>query len=114
MTLRVPAATYRIQFSAAFRFADAIRILDYLHGLGISHLYASPVLASRKGSNHGYDVADPTKIDPELGGEQDFVALQAALEERGMNLLLDIVPNHMAAGSENRWWMDVLEFGPDS
>jgi (1->4)-alpha-D-glucan 1-alpha-D-glucosylmutase len=114
LTLRVPAATYRIQFNASFRFADAIGILDYLRGLGISHLYASPVLASRTGSNHGYDVADPTKIDPELGGEQDFVALQAALEERGMGLLLDIVPNHMAAGSENRWWMDVLEFGPDS
>ena len=114
MTLRVPAATYRIQFSAAFRFADAIRILDYLRGLGISHLYASPVLASRTGSNHGYDVIDPTKIDLELGGEQDFLALQSALEERGMGLLLDIVPNHMAAGSENRWWMDVLEFGPDS
>jgi (1->4)-alpha-D-glucan 1-alpha-D-glucosylmutase len=114
MRSRVPLATYRLQFNSNFRFRDAIPILDYLRDLGISHLYASPILASRHGSGHGYDVTDPTSIDLDTGGAEDFAALQAALEERGLGLLLDIVPNHMAASSENRWWMDVLEFGPDS
>ncbi|HKQ86139.1 MAG TPA: malto-oligosyltrehalose synthase [Candidatus Acidoferrales bacterium] len=114
MNRNVPLATYRLQFNTDFRFRDAIAILDYLRELGISHIYASPVFTSRRGSGHGYDVTDPTRIDPDLGGEQGFAELQAALEERNMRLLLDIVPNHMAASSENRWWMDVLEFGPDS
>jgi (1->4)-alpha-D-glucan 1-alpha-D-glucosylmutase len=114
MPARAPLATYRLQFNSNFRFRDAISILDYLRELGISHVYASPVLASRSGSGHGYDVTDPTKIDADEGGEEEFGALQSALEERGMGLVLDLVPNHMAASSENRWWMDVLEFGPDS
>ena len=110
----VPLATYRLQFNSDFRFRDAIRILDYLRDLGISHVYASPLLTSRHGSGHGYDVTDPTKIDADLGGDEDFALFQSALEERGMGLILDIVPNHMAASAENRWWMDVLEYGPDS
>ena len=114
MPARAPLATYRLQFNSNFRFRDAISILDYLRELGISHVYASPVLSSRRGSGHGYDVTDPTKIDLDEGGEEEFAALQAALEERGMGLVLDLVPNHMAASSENRWWMDVLEFGPES
>jgi (1->4)-alpha-D-glucan 1-alpha-D-glucosylmutase len=109
-----PLATYRLQLNTNFRFRDAIGILDYLRELGISHVYASPVFTSRHGSGHGYDVTDPTKIDPDLGGEEGFNELQTAIEERGMGLLLDIVPNHMAASNENRWWMDVLEYGPDS
>lgn len=114
MNPNVPVATYRLQFNTNFRFRDAIGILDYLRELGISHIYASPVFTSRHGSGHGYDVTDPTKIDPDLGGEEGFAEFQTAVEERGMRLLLDIVPNHMAASSENRWWMDVLEYGPDS
>ena len=114
MPARAPLATYRLQFNSNFRFRDAISILDYLRELGISHVYASPVLSSRSSSGHGYDVTDPTKIDLDQGGEEEFAALQSALEERGMGLVLDLVPNHMAASSENRWWMDVLEFGPDS
>src|SRR6201987_237423 len=114
MPARAPLATYRLQFNSNFRFRDAISILDYLRELGISHVYASPVLASRSGSGHGYDVTHPTKIDLDQGGEEEFAALQSALEERGMGLVLDLVPNHMAASKENRWWMDVLEFGPDS
>jgi len=110
----IPLATYRLQFNSHFRFRDAIRILDYLRDLGISHVYASPLLTSRHGSGHGYDVTDPTKIDPDLGGDEDFALFQSALEERGLGLILDIVPNHMAASAENRWWMDVLEYGPDS
>ncbi|HTS11199.1 MAG TPA: malto-oligosyltrehalose synthase [Candidatus Limnocylindrales bacterium] len=113
MTSR-PLATYRLQFSSNFGFRDAIGILDYLRGLGISHVYASPILTSRRGSGHGYDVTDPTRIDPDLGGEETFIAFREALDARGMGLLLDIVPNHMAASSENHWWMDVLEFGPES
>lgn len=115
MTSRcVPLATYRLQFNANFGFNDAIGILDYLRDLGISHVYASPILTSRRGSNHGYDVTDPSRVDPELGGEAAFATFKTALEERGMGLLLDIVPNHMAASGENPWWMDVLEYGPDS
>ncbi len=107
-------STYRLQFNKDFRFSDATRLLDYFSQLGITDLYASPILVSRKGSGHGYDVTDPTRIDPEIGSEEDFETLQNELVKRGMGLLLDIVPNHMAASSENRWWMDVLENGPDS
>ena len=109
-----PLSTYRLQFNKDFGFAAATRLLDYLSGLGITDLYASPILASRKGSEHGYDVADPTRIDPEIGSEQEFEILLGELAKRGMGLLLDIVPNHMAASSENRWWMDVLENGRES
>ena len=111
---RLPSATYRVQLNQDFRFADALRILDYLHRLGISDLYLSPILASRKGSGHGYDVTDPTRINPDLGSEEAFAALQSELQNRGMGLLLDTVPNHMAASAENPWWMDVLENGAQS
>jgi len=111
---RAPSATYRIQLNKDFRFADAHKILDYLQELGISDLYLSPVLASRKGSNHGYDIIDPSRINPDLGTEEEFNGLQAELQNRGMGLLLDIVPNHMAASVENPWWMDVLENGSQS
>ncbi len=111
---RLPSATYRVQLNQDFRFADTIKILDYVHELGISDLYLSPVLASRKGSGHGYDVTDPTRINPDLGSEEDFAALQSELQNRGMGLLLDTVPNHMAASAENPWWMDVLENGAQS
>ena len=108
----IPSATYRLQFSRNFRFEDAIRILDYLRDLGITHVYASPILGSRRGSEHGYDATDPTRIDPDLGSEEDLYTLQRELHDRGMGLVLDLVPNHMAASSENPWWMDVLENGP--
>jgi (1->4)-alpha-D-glucan 1-alpha-D-glucosylmutase len=111
---RVPSATYRIQLNQDFRFADTINILDYLHELGISDLYLSPILASRKGSGHGYDVTDPTRINPDLGTEEEFATLQTELQNRGMGLVLDTVPNHMAASAENPWWMDVLENGTQS
>lgn len=112
--MRFPTATYRVQLNNNFRFADARKILDYLQSLGISDLYLSPILMSRKGSDHGYDVTDPTRINPDLGTEEEFSALQAELQERGMGLLLDTVPNHMAASAENPWWMDVLENGAQS
>lgn len=110
-----PRATYRIQFHAGFTFADAIPLAPYLAKLGISHLYASPIGTARAGSTHGYDVVDPTVINPELGGEDGFCALAAALRAEGLGILLDIVPNHMAVGgSDNRWWLDVLEHGEGS
>ena len=111
---RIPSATYRIQFSLNFRFSDARELIPYLHDLGISDLYASPRFKARKGSSHGYDVTDPQRINSELGTEQEFKELVKRLKDYGMGLLLDIVPNHMAASAENPWWMDVLENGPSS
>jgi (1->4)-alpha-D-glucan 1-alpha-D-glucosylmutase len=112
--MRIPSSTYRVQFSLNFRFADAEALVPYLHELGISDLYASPRFKARKGSSHGYDVADPMRINSELGTEEEFDRLVARLHQYGMGLLLDIVPNHMAASSENPWWMDVLENGRES
>ena len=111
---RIPRATYRLQFNAGFTFADARAIVPYLAELGISDVYASPILKARKGSGHGYDVVDPVELNPELGSEDDFQALHEALERHQLGLLLDIVPNHMAASDENSWWMSVLENGPSS
>src|SRR5437868_674572 len=114
MAPRVPGATYRLQFHAGFRFADAAALVPYLHALGVSDLYASPILQARRGSTHGYDTTDPYRISAELGGEEGLRALAAALQAHGMGLLVDVVPNHMAASSENPWWRDLLERGPDS
>jgi (1->4)-alpha-D-glucan 1-alpha-D-glucosylmutase len=111
----IPRATYRIQFHDKFRFDQAVPLAGYLADLGISHLYASPIATARSGSTHGYDVVDPTRINPELGGEDGFRALAAALKTRGIGIILDIVPNHMAVGGDdNRWWLDVLENGRQS
>ncbi|MFC1901452.1 malto-oligosyltrehalose synthase [Chloroflexota bacterium] len=112
--LQIPVATYRLQFNKSFRFKDANVLVSYLNRLGISDIYASPILQARKGSTHGYDVTDPTRLNPELGTEHDFYALLEELRQQGMGLLLDIVPNHMAASPENPWWRDVLEHGKDS
>src|SRR5258707_6459895 len=108
------SATYRLQFNKDFTFRDATKMLDYFAELGMTHIYASRILRSRAGSTHGYDVVDPTRLNPELGTEADFFALQTELRNRGMGLILDIVPNHMSASSENSWWMDLLEHGPES
>jgi (1->4)-alpha-D-glucan 1-alpha-D-glucosylmutase len=111
---RAPTATYRLQFNAGFRFEDGRRIVPYLADLGITDLYASPILKARRGSNHGYDVVDANALNPELGTDEEFGALHGALREHGLGLILDIVPNHMAASHENSWWMSVLENGPQS
>jgi (1->4)-alpha-D-glucan 1-alpha-D-glucosylmutase len=108
------SSTYRLQFNKEFTFQDAARIVDYLSELGITHIYASPIFGARRGSTHGYDVTDPTRLNPELGTDADFAAFHDKLRERNLGLILDIVPNHMSASSENSWWMDVLENGPDS
>lgn len=111
---RVPTATYRLQFNAQFTFQDAKRIVPYLHALGISDVYTSPLLRPRKGSTHGYDIVDANALNPELGTPEDFAELSAELASRGMGLLIDVVPNHMAASHENAWWVSVLENGPQS
>jgi (1->4)-alpha-D-glucan 1-alpha-D-glucosylmutase len=112
--VRIPVSTYRLQFNRDFRFVDAIGIIDYLHDLGITDLYSSPILKARPGSTHGYDVIDPTQINPEIGTPEEFDQLVEALHAKGMGLILDIVPNHMAASVDNPWWFDVLEKGQDS
>jgi len=111
---RIPTATYRVQFSLKFRFSDARDLVPYLNELGMSELYVSPHFKARKGSSHGYDVADPQRVSSELGTEEEFEELTRKLKNYSMGLLLDIVPNHMAATHENPWWMDVLENGPSS
>lgn len=110
-----PRATYRFQFHKDFTFADAEALVPYLARLGVSHVYASPITVATPGSTHGYDVTDPTRINPELGGEDAFRSLVAALRARDMGVIIDIVPNHMGvAGGHNAWWTDVLQRGPDS
>ncbi len=110
----VPRATYRLQFRKEFTFADAMAIVPYLAALGVSHVYASPLLTARPGSPHGYDIVDHNSINPEFGGEAGFDAFVETLRRHDMGLVLDIVPNHMWIGQENPWWMDVLEWGPTS
>lgn len=109
LTLR---ATQRRQFHKGFTLDDAVPLVPYFAELGISHLYASPLLSARAGSMHGYDVVDPTSVNPELGGEPALRRLVAALREHDMGLILDIVSNHMAVGgADNLWWLDLLEWG---
>ncbi len=104
----LPLSTYRLQFNASFTFQDASRILPYLSQLGITDCYASPYLKAAPGSTHGYDVVDPTELNPEIGTDADYQVFIQALHDHGMGQILDVVPNHMGiAGSTNRWWQDV-------
>jgi len=111
---RIPLATYRLQFNANFTYQHAREIVEYLAALGITDIYSSPLLRARKGSTHGYDTVDAMSLNPELGTIDDLTELRGALDRRNMGLLVDIVPNHMAASHENAWWMSVLENGPHS
>ncbi|HUQ50331.1 MAG TPA: malto-oligosyltrehalose synthase [Terriglobales bacterium] len=113
-TLR-PLSTYRLQFNKDFRIDQACELLDYLDALGISHVYASPLLRARAGSTHGYDIADHNSLNPEIGDEVAFAKFASALHSRGMGLIIDTVPNHMGIGKgDNRWWQDVLRNGQSS
>ncbi|ARO32834.1 maltooligosyl trehalose synthase (plasmid) [Rhizobium sp. NXC14] len=112
--MTLPTATYRIQFRNGMTFDRACDLVPYLKTLGISHLYASPIFTAVSGSTHGYDVIDANEIDPALGGRAGFDRLTERLASAGMGLVLDIVPNHMAASPDNAWWRDVLTFGPQS
>lgn len=109
-----PMATYRLQFNKSFRFADAQALVPYFSRLGVTHIYASPILRARQTSTHGYDVVDPKTINPNLGDKTDLIALATELRKLGLGIVLDIVPNHMAASLENPYWRDVLTYGPSS
>jgi len=104
-------ATYRLQFRNGMTFDRAVALVPYLRRLGISHLYASPIFQATSGSTHGYDIIDHNCIEPAIGGEAGFARLHAALRAADMGLILDIVPNHMAASLENSWWRHVVEHG---
>jgi (1->4)-alpha-D-glucan 1-alpha-D-glucosylmutase len=116
MTLwTAPRVSYRLQFNRNFTFADATKIIPYLHQLGISHVYASPFFKARAGSAHGYDIVDHNAFNPEIGDEASFATYVKTLQEYDMEQILDIVPNHMGVGgNDNSWWLDVLENGEAS
>ncbi|MBD1842349.1 malto-oligosyltrehalose synthase [Cyanobacteria bacterium FACHB-63] len=112
--MRIPLATYRVQLRQEFPFEAAAKIVEYLAKLGISDFYASPIFKAKAGSSHGYDVVDPTQLNPELGTPEVFERLVEKLQHHNMGWLQDIVPNHMSYDSDNRYLMDVLENGFDS
>jgi len=111
----IPRATYRLQLNRAFTFVQATAIVPYLAHLGISHCYISPFLKARPGSMHGYDIVDHNSLNPEIGTPEEFDRFVKLLHDQGMGLIVDIVPNHMGVmGSDNAWWLDVLENGESS
>lgn len=112
---QIPTATYRLQLNQHFTFREAAAIIPYLSSLGISHCYVSPYLRARPGSLHGYDIIDHNSLNPEIGRAEDYDYFIGELHRHGMRQILDIVPNHMGVmGSDNAWWLDVLENGEAS
>ena len=115
MKRQMPIATYRLQFSAQFTFQQAIKIVEYLQHLGISHCYSSPLMMANPGSTHGYDIVDHSKLNPEIGTIEEFETFIKTLHDHQMGLIFDIVPNHMhIVTPANHWWYDVLENGKSS
>ncbi|KIT17596.1 malto-oligosyltrehalose synthase [Jannaschia aquimarina] len=112
--MRLPTATYRLQLREGMDFAAARDLVPYLDDLGVSHLYLSPIFTAAPGSTHGYDIIDMNEVDPSLGGRDGLVSMSDALRARGMGLILDIVPNHMAFAVQNVWLRDVLRHGEKS
>src|SRR5882672_2134103 len=113
--VRVPSATYRLQFNHSFTFDQATGIVDYLDELGITDVYVSPFLMAHPGSLHGYDVTDPTRFNPEIGDGDSFQRLSKTLQQRNMGMIADVVPNHMCiTHPSNTLWWDVLGNGPSS
>ncbi|MDL4915332.1 MAG: malto-oligosyltrehalose synthase [Enterobacterales bacterium endosymbiont of Blomia tropicalis] len=112
--MKIPIATYRIQFRNGMTFDRAAGLVPYLKRLGVSHLYASPIFTATSGSTHGYDVTDANEIEPAIGGRAGFDRMVKTLKQAGLGLIIDIVPNHMAASLENAWWHDVVENGANS
>src|SRR5262245_47044438 len=115
--MTVPRSTLRLQFHRGFTFDDALRHVEYFGALGVSHLYTSPVTTAMPGSMHGYDTVDYTQVSAECGGEAALRRLADKLRERGMGLIVDVVPNHMGiagSGAHNAWWRDILEWGRHS
>jgi len=114
LSMKIPLTTYRLQFCPDFDFDQARGTLAYLYQLGVTDIYASPVFAAKSGSIHGYDIVDPTKINPEWGGEEALRALIRDAKGRGLGWLQDIVPNHMAYDPQNPFLMDIFEYGEGS
>ncbi|MGN8155075.1 malto-oligosyltrehalose synthase [Agrobacterium sp. 22094] len=112
--MKFPIATYRLQFRNGMTFDRASALVPYLKTLGISHLYASPIFTATSESTHGYDVTDANEIDPAIGGRAGFDRMVETLKDAGLGLILDIVPNHMAASLETPWWKDVIGHGAES
>jgi (1->4)-alpha-D-glucan 1-alpha-D-glucosylmutase len=110
----MPRATYRLQFGRGLTFRQAEALIPYLHELGISDLYASPLFKPCAEEGAGYDVCDHNQFNPAMGTAKDFDALSRTLKSKSMGLILDLVPNHMGIGTNNPWWIDVLENGPGS
>lgn len=112
--MRTPLATYRLQFGPSFGFREAKALIPYLHALGVSDIYASPIFKARQGSTHGYDITDPNQLNPELGSPEDFAELTAERNKYDIGWIQDIVPNHMAYSSDNKMLTDVFENGQAS
>src|SRR5688572_3023626 len=111
VSVKSPVSTYRLQVNADFPFSAVRSLLEYFRDLGVSTLYFSPVFKARPRSPHGYDVIDPSKFSRDAGDEAEFARLSSEIAAAGMNILLDIVPNHMAAAEDNPLWHDLLEHG---
>ncbi|MDD4073378.1 MAG: alpha-amylase family glycosyl hydrolase, partial [Desulfobacterales bacterium] len=109
--MRIPIATYRLQFNEQFDFNSAAGVISYLSDLNMTDIYASPIFKSRKGSQHGYDIIDPNQINPELGSAETFERLADEINLNQMGWVQDIVPNHTAFDPDNALLMDVLENG---
>ena len=116
MPVKVPVSTYRLQVTPSFTLDDAAELADYLVDLGVGWVYLSPILTSSEGSDHGYDVVDPTTVDSARGGAEGLARASAAFHAAGLGVLVDIVPNHVgvARPAENAWWWDVLANGRGS
>jgi (1->4)-alpha-D-glucan 1-alpha-D-glucosylmutase len=114
--MRTPVSTYRLQIRSSFTLFDAAEQVPYLKNLGVDWVYLSPILTAEKGSDHGYDVTDPSAVDPDRGGPEGLLALSKAAREHGMGVLVDIVPNHVGVASppQNPWWWSLLKEGRES
>jgi (1->4)-alpha-D-glucan 1-alpha-D-glucosylmutase len=114
--MRTPVSTYRLQIRRSFTLQDAAALTGYLRDLGVDWVYLSPILTSEEGSDHGYDVTDPSTVDASRGGAEGLAALSKAAREAGLGVLVDIVPNHMGVASppQNAWWWSLLKEGKSS
>lgn len=114
MKRAVPTSTYRVHLTADFTLHDAAALVPHLASLGVDWLYCSPIQTVAAGASHGYHILRPDEVNPELGGEEGLAAVRSALDRHGMGMVLDIVPNHLAASPDNPWWYDLLARGPES
>lgn len=114
--MRTPVSTYRLQIREGFTLFDAAETVPYLKSLGVDWVYLSPILKAESGSDHGYDVTDPSVVDPERGGPEGLAAVSKAARAAGMGVLIDIVPNHVGVASpvQNPWWWSLLKEGRGS